>query len=190
MTNNLWPVNQILEWIDKVDKKFLTIKSNELPIILAIAKFCNSSWYAYPSVIRISNICLKDKKSTEDVLKRLALKKIILVKERFKKNGSRDTNGYTLLVDNLWGVGANSPLPQGRIYPYPRGESAPLTIQTTNHVNKKQRSSSSVSTQNIQSKSQMRREQKNIQENEEFKKACMPENLRAKIDKLKKGMEV
>jgi len=39
-------------------------------------------------------------------------------------------------VDNIWKVGANSPLPWGQIYPYGRGRSTPLTINTTNHVTK------------------------------------------------------
>jgi hypothetical protein len=133
----LWPVNQLLDWIDRSNSKFLNLTSSELIVLLSLLKFCDPKWICHPGVSRIANLCGKDKKHVEDILKRLALKKIISIKERYTKEGDRDSNQYKISVDNLWKVGANSPLRWGQIYPDGRGRSTPLTINLTNHVTKK-----------------------------------------------------
>lgn len=136
---NLFPVNQLLEWFEIIDKKFINLKGDERMIILGLAKFCDKKWRCFPSLSKIANLVGKDKKHVEDVISRLIEKKILKKKIRFTKDGDRDSNEYTIIVDNLWRVGANSPLRWGQIYPYGRGKSTPVTIHITNQLTNKPR---------------------------------------------------
>jgi hypothetical protein len=184
----LWPLNQLLEWIDKSDSKYLNISASELIVLLALTKFCNDKWICWPSISRISNITLKDKKHIEDVLKRLVLKNILLKKERFKNNGDRDSNEYTVLITNLWKVGANSPLPfyknitkgrgkstptVGANIPLPRGKSTPVTIESTTNVTTKSFYNAEAQKQDNSKKhdwAAMKNEKAHIDEHERQKK--------------------
>jgi hypothetical protein len=150
MSTKLWPVEQLLEWVNKSSSKFLNVTGSEFLVLIALAKHCDSNWTCFPSISVIANLCFKERKHLEDVLDRLVKKNILLKKERYTKDGDRDTNQYTILVDNLWKVGANSPLPWGQIYPDRRGKYTPLTINLTNHVTKKQRAPRRVCTQKKQ----------------------------------------
>lgn len=137
--NQLWPVEQLLDWIHRLKSpQSLNIKSTELSTIIAILKFAdNSTWKSHPSIQSIANVSLKDKKSVEDTIKRLVEKNILKITIRYTKDGDRDSNEYQFIVDNLFKVGAFSPLPWGLIRPYGRGKFAPLTTKETTYKHKK-----------------------------------------------------
>lgn len=155
MSHSLWPVDQLLGWLDTVDSCFFNIKSTEIMTLIALLKFAdNITFSCYPSVSRLAKIMLRDKKMVEDSLKKLIQKEIISVEKRYTKEGDRDNNKYQFHVGKLFKVGAFSPLPivnkksgvgvkppprWGLNHPYGRGEFTPLTTNITTQETKKKR---------------------------------------------------
>ena len=43
----LWPVNQLLDWLSKIETKFVRVKSNDLTVLIAILKLLTMNlWIA------------------------------------------------------------------------------------------------------------------------------------------------
>src|SRR5579863_9771999 len=99
----LWPLNQFLDWLEKVNSKLINIKSNDISVIIAILKFTNKKTLeCYPSIEKICRLTLKDKKSVRIVLKRLVKNEIFTIKKRFTQAGDRDSNLYKFNPEKLW----------------------------------------------------------------------------------------
>lgn len=139
MTNNtrLWPVEQLLEWLDTCDKKYCNIPPNTLPTLIAILKFAdNNTWIAWPSLPRISNITGKNERTTVRNILLLERKNIITTKIRFDKYGDRDNNLYTIHPENFWKVGAKCLYPRGKMS-LRYGQNVTLTTHSTTQKTKK-----------------------------------------------------
>jgi len=134
----LWPVNQLLDWLSKIETKFVRVKSNDLTVLIAILKFANNeSLDCWPSIEKIARITLKSKIRVRDVIKRLIKLKILVSTERYSIEGDRDSNMYKYNPNMLWEVGAICSLPWITNVAHRRLQTLPLTTNTTNHVTKK-----------------------------------------------------
>ena len=110
--NKLWPVDQLLESISRVEHQYIKIKSNDLSVVIAILKFAdNTTLKSFPSIEKIAAISLKTPRRVRDVIKRLVKNKIFTMTERHTKEGDRDSNLYEFHPNNVWGVGAKCTLP-------------------------------------------------------------------------------
>lgn len=138
MESRLWPVEQVLGWLDTCEKSFIKVTPIQRLIILALLKFAdNKSWSCYPSVTRLSNLTGLDKRTIERNLTNLEKLAVLKITYRNSQKGDAETNLYNIYPMNLWGVGAWCRYPPGRA-PVPPRHSAPLTTNITTQVSNQQ----------------------------------------------------
>jgi hypothetical protein len=202
-SNKLWPVDQLLKEISKVESKYIKIKSNDLSVVISILSFAdNETLKCFPSIESIAARCLKTPRRVRDVIKRLIKNEIFKITHRYKPEGDMDSNLYEFYPQNIWKAGAKCILPTkkrwgtndtyGRVQMTPTGrvQMTPLTTHTTTHITKRafvQKEKNEKKHSFSFSMDQMANEERHIKMHEQLKKIergdPMPDNIRREINK-------
>lgn len=107
----LWPVNQLLLWLDSMESTHYKISPIQVLILIFLYKFRNSKTnQCNPSLSRLSKATRIHRTKLPEHLKNLEENGFIKIISKTKKNGGKDNNQYELLVDKLTG-GSSSQLP-------------------------------------------------------------------------------
>ncbi len=137
MSQEKWPLNQLLEWLDSCDRKFVTINSIQQSILIALLQFAdNKKIECFPALSRLANLSGLNRATIKRNLRILEKSNIVVRVARNDKSGDPDSNLYKIIMHNIFKVGARCAYP-GRRAHLPWAQSAPLTKNITNQLTKK-----------------------------------------------------
>src|SRR5687768_16265112 len=69
-------------------------------MLLALAEHADQSGYCFPSLQRLARMCEISESTAHRMVNVLAHRKLIAIERRFSDNGSCQSNGYRLAVDD------------------------------------------------------------------------------------------
>lgn len=138
----LWPVNQLLQYLDSEESHFIVLKPTQRIILIAILKFADNQMYiSHPSLTRLCRITGLNRSTIKRNIRQMEKMGVIKTMPRKDKHGDPDTNSYKFFVDKIWMVGAFCAYPARTVH-LPWVRSAPLTNQLTTHSTKNKKKDS------------------------------------------------